>query len=68
MDPRTHSRFDPSGHIITVGFTKYQKVEKVEVEAQDESERIREGVARLGKTSAVDLSPDEKRDILGHSK
>ena len=47
-----------------MGFTKYQKVEKVEVEAQDDSERIREGVARLGKTSAVELSPSEKRDIL----
>lgn len=45
-------------------FTKYQKVERVEVEAQDDSERIRENVARLGKTSAAELSPSEKRDIL----
>lgn len=47
-----------------MGFTKYQMVEKVDIEAQDESERIREGVTRLGKTSAAELSPDEKRDIL----
>ena len=49
-------------------FTKYQKVEKVQVEAQDESERIREGVARLGKTSAAELTPAEKREVIDHSK
>lgn len=51
-----------------MSFSKYQKVEKVEVEAQDESERIREGVTRLGKTSAAELSPSEKRDILSESQ
>jgi hypothetical protein len=39
-------------------------VEEVRVEAQDESERIREGVVRLGKTSAVELSPKEKRELF----
>lgn len=47
-----------------MGFTKYQKVEKVQIEDQDDSERIREGVTRLGKTSAAELSPSEKRAIL----
>ena len=47
-----------------MGFTKYQKVEKVEVETQDDSERIREGVTRLGKVSATELSPEERRAIL----
>jgi hypothetical protein len=50
-----------------MAFTKYQKVESVQVEAKDDSERIREGVTRLGKTSAADLSPDEKRDNLPKS-
>jgi hypothetical protein len=54
--------------VIYVGFTKYQKVESVELEAQDDSERIREGVTRLGKTSAADLSPEEKRAILSESQ
>jgi hypothetical protein len=45
-------------------FRKYQKVERVDIETQDESERIREGVARFGKTSAAELSPDEKRNVL----
>lgn len=49
-------------------FRKYQKVESVEVEAQDESERIREGVARLGKTSAAELTPDEKREVIDQNK
>jgi myosin-crossreactive antigen len=47
-----------------MAFRKYQKVEKVEVKSQDDSERIREGVARLGKTSAIELTPDEKRKVL----
>lgn len=47
-----------------MAFRKYQKVESVQVEDQSESERIREGVARFGKTSAADLSPDEKREVL----
>jgi hypothetical protein len=47
-----------------MGFTKYQKVESVVVEAKDDSERIREGVTRLGKTSATELSPSEKSAIL----
>lgn len=47
-----------------MGFRKYQKVESVRIEDQDESERIREGVARLGKTSAAELSPEEKREVL----
>jgi hypothetical protein len=51
-----------------VSFRKYQKVEKVVVEDQDESERIREGVARLGKTSASELSPEEKREVLTDSE
>lgn len=51
-----------------MGFTKYQKVEKVTVEAKDDSERIREGVARLGKTSAAELTPSEKRDTIPESQ
>jgi hypothetical protein len=47
-----------------MSFRKYQRVERVEIETQDESERIREGVARLGKFSAAELSPEEKRDVL----
>lgn len=47
-----------------MGFRKYQKVEKVEVESQDDSERIREGVTRLGKTSAAELTPNEKREVI----
>jgi hypothetical protein len=53
---------------MIMSFRKYQSVEKVEIEAQDESNRIREGVARLGKTSAAELTPDEKREIIDHSK
>ena len=64
MDRAPYGRFGCSAHVITVGFTKYQKVESVQVEAQDDSERIREGVTRLGKTSAAELSSDEKRDLL----
>jgi hypothetical protein len=51
-----------------MGFRKYQKVESVQVEAQDDSERIREGVTRLGKTSAAELSPEEKREVLDDSE
>lgn len=51
-----------------MSFRKYQKVEKVEVETQDESERIREGVTRLGHVSAADLSPAEKREVLDSDK
>jgi hypothetical protein len=47
---------------------KYQKVESVQVEAQDESERIREGVTRLSKTSAAELTPAEKREVLDQQK
>lgn len=46
-----------------MSFTKYQKVEKVTVEAKDDSERIRENVTRLGKTSAAELTPDEKSGL-----
>jgi hypothetical protein len=51
-----------------MAFRKYQKVESVQVEAQDESERIREGVTRLGKTSAAELTPAEKREVLDQQK
>lgn len=51
-----------------MAFRKYQSVEKVEVETQDESERIREGVTRLGKTSAADLTESEKREVLDQSQ
>lgn len=51
-----------------MGFRKYQSVEKVEIEDQDESERIREGVIRLGKTSAADLTDPEKREVLDQSQ
>lgn len=47
-----------------MAFTKYQKVEKVEIESQDDSERIRKGVTRLGKTSAAELTPSEKREVI----
>ena len=51
-----------------MGFTKYQKVEKVEVEAKNDAERIREGVSHFGKTSAAELSPSEKSAILNKSQ
>lgn len=47
-----------------MAFTKYCQVEKVEIESQDDSERIREGVTRLGKTSAAELTPSEKREVI----
>lgn len=51
-----------------MSFRKYQAVEKVEVVPEDESERIREGVNRLGKTSAVELSESEKRELLDNQQ
>ncbi len=51
-----------------MAFRKYQKVEKVEVESKDDSQRIREGVASLGKTSASQLTPSEKRTVIDQSK
>lgn len=51
-----------------MAFRKYQSVEKVEIEDQDESERIREGVTRLGKTSAADLTVTEKREVFDQSQ
>lgn len=47
-----------------MSFRKYQAVEKVEVVPEDESERIRTGITRLGKTSATELTDSEKRDVL----
>lgn len=47
-----------------MAFRKYQKVESVQVEAKDDSEHIREGVTRLGKTSAAELSPEEKTEVI----
>lgn len=50
-----------------MGFTKYQKVERVEVETQDEHDRISRELNRLGKTSARELT-DEERKVLDNQK
>jgi hypothetical protein len=43
---------------------KYQSVEKADVLPREQQQAIREGVTRLGKTSARELSEDERRKVL----
>jgi hypothetical protein len=44
--------------------TKYQSVEKAEVLTPDEHRRIEAGLHRLGKTSAQDLTEEQRQQVL----
>lgn len=44
--------------------TKYQSVEKAEVVSPAEEARINEGLRRIGKTSAKDLTEAERKSLL----
>jgi hypothetical protein len=46
-----------------MGFKKYQKVERSEVVSPEGHDTIERELVRLGKTSAVDLSEDERRQV-----
>lgn len=46
-----------------MAFTKYQKVEKAEVASEKDSQAIRETVRKTGKTSASELTEDERRNL-----
>lgn len=47
-----------------MAMTKYQSVEKAEVLTPDEHRRIETGLRHLGKTSAQDLSEDQRKQVL----
>ena len=48
--------------------TKYQSVEHAEILSEDEQTRINKGLRQLGKTSAKDLTEDERKRLLGSSE
>ncbi|MDA4131647.1 MAG: hypothetical protein OK454_00780 [Thaumarchaeota archaeon] len=48
--------------------TKYQSVEHAEILPEDEQARINAGLRRLGKTSAKDLTEDERKSLLNSSE
>lgn len=53
------------GHVIgKMSLRKYQSVEKVEVLSPKEQEKIAANLKKLGKTSAVDLSSEDRRRVL----
>jgi hypothetical protein len=47
-----------------MGFRKYQSVEKTEVLPPQEQKSISNGLHAIGKTSARDLSEEERRKAL----
>lgn len=51
-----------------MGMTKYQSVEHAEVLPEEEQARINEGLRRLGKASAKDLTEDERKALLSSSE
>jgi len=44
-----------------MGMTKYADVERAEILSEDEQTRINKGLRQLGKTSAKDLTEDERK-------
>ena len=48
-----------------MSFTKTQSVEHAEVLPDEEQARIAKGLRKLGKTSAKDLTEDERKRLLG---
>lgn len=50
-----------------MAMTKYQSVEHAEILSDEEQARINQGLRRLGKTSARDLTEDERKRLLGPS-
>ena len=46
-----------------MGFTKYQKAEKTEVLPPEKQKAISDSLHSIGKTSARDLSEEERRKI-----
>lgn len=51
-----------------MAFTKYQNVEKSEVVSKNDAQRIASNLHNLGKTSATQLSDEERARALGSSK
>ncbi len=51
-----------------MGMTKYQSVEHAEVLSEEEQARINQGLRRLGKKSAQDLSEAERKRLLDSSE
>jgi hypothetical protein len=47
-----------------MGFRKFQSVEKTEVLPPSEQQKISENLHKIGKTSAKDLSEEERRKAL----
>ncbi len=48
--------------------TKYQSVEHAEILPEEEQARINQGLRRLGKASAKDLTEDERKRLLSSSE
>lgn len=48
--------------------TKYQSVERAEILSEEEQARINQGLRRLGKKSAQDLTEDERKRLLSPSE
>lgn len=46
-----------------MGFSKYTGVEKAEILSPRQHEVISDELRRMGKTSATDLSPDERETL-----
>jgi hypothetical protein len=46
-----------------MGLRKYQKVEKAEVVSKDGHRAIDDDLRRLGKTSAKDLTPEQRKSL-----